>query len=123
MKRCTTPAMSERQLEDAVIECARLLGWRVTHFRPAVLPSGKWATHLSGDMGFPDLVLARRGRLAFVELKSETGRPSVAQIVWLNVLSSFDGADVCLWRPSDWTSGAIERGLGRCAPMPGRWPC
>ena len=47
--------MSERELQDAVIQLARLLGWRVAHFRPAMTTRG-WRTPVSADgAGFPDL--------------------------------------------------------------------
>lgn len=58
----TALPMSESQLEDAVLDLAGLLGWRRAHFRPAVLPSGRWATHMAGDKGFPDLALAAAGK-------------------------------------------------------------
>ena len=51
--------------------------------------------------GFPDLVIAGKGKLLFVELKSEKGKLSTNQLEWSNALAA-TGARVCLWRPSDW---------------------
>ncbi|WP_346927547.1 hypothetical protein, partial [uncultured Arthrobacter sp.] len=78
--------MSERELQDAVIELARLLGWRVAHFRPARVRRGGreiYETPVAADgKGWPDLVLVRGSRLIFAEMKSGTGRLSDAQIAW-----------------------------------------
>lgn len=100
-------AVTERELQTAVIECARLLGWRVAHFRPALTARG-WRTPVEGDgAGFPDLVLARPGRLIFAELKSERGRVSDEQNAWLDALAT-PGVVRAVWFPRDWLSGAIE---------------
>lgn len=111
--------MSEDVLQAAIVDLASALGWLVYH------------THDSrrSQKGFPDLVLVRRGRLLFVELKDETGPLRVEQAEWLAVL---DGVakriggllderawsqevpypvEVRIWRPEDWRSGAVEREL------------
>lgn len=111
--------MTEAQLERAILELAGLLGWRRAHFRPAQLRSGRWATHMSGDTGFPDLVLVRDGRLLFVELKAERGEASPEQVRWLEVLSGVHGIEVCLWRPADWLYGPVKATLSGEAPAPG----
>jgi hypothetical protein len=59
---------------------------------------------MQGDPGFPDLVLARRGRVIFAELKSEKGHLTKEQASWLGHLSSVRGTiapEVYEWRPSD----------------------
>ena len=63
--------MTERDLQDAVMEMAKLLGWRCVHFRPARTLHGEWRTAIEGHAGFPDLVLLRPPRLVFAELKSK----------------------------------------------------
>lgn len=70
-------------------QVATLLGWRVYH------------THDSrrSDVGFPDLVLAKPGRLIFAELKTERGRIGAEQAEWLEVLGT--AAESYLWRPAD----------------------
>lgn len=103
--------MREADLERAVLQLAGLLGWRRAHFRPAMLRSGRWATHMAGDTGFPDLVLAREGRLLFVELKSEKGKTTPEQDHWLAELGDVPGVVALVWRPADWTSGEIDRVL------------
>lgn len=58
--------------------------------------------------GFPDLVLTRRPRVIFAELKRDDGRPTVHQEAWLDDLRAC-GQEVFLWKPSDWKS--IEKEL------------
>ena len=98
--------MSERELQDAVLELAKRLGWRTAHFRPALTQTGRWVTAVQGDgAGFPDLVLARWGVVLFVELKAAKGRVSPAQAIWHGVLPK---DSVFVWRPCDWLDGTIE---------------
>lgn len=85
-----------------VIMLARLLGWRVAHFRPAQTKRG-WRTAVAGDgAGFPDLVLVHRAkkRVLFAELKSERGKLADEQIAWRDALLDA-GVEYYLWRPSD----------------------
>ena len=66
------------------------------------------------EMGFPDLCLARaasatsqgrQGRLIFAELKSQQGKVTREQAVWLDVLRhTVPGIEVYLWRPSDFNN-------------------
>jgi hypothetical protein len=102
----TISRATEAQFQAAVIDVARLHGWRVHHARPARTAAG-WRTPITGDVGFPDLVLAhpRRG-LIIAEIKTQTGRLSGDQEAWLIALSAAtrrqERVRVCLWRPSDW---------------------
>lgn len=92
---------TERGFAEAVIEMARLLGWRVAHFRPARTLRG-WRTAVEGDgVGFPDLVLVRPPRLIAAELKSARGRLTAEQGEWLRLLSAA-GVETHIWRPADW---------------------
>jgi hypothetical protein len=101
--------VSEAELQKAVIELARRLGWRTAHFRPGMTQTGRWVTAVQGDgKGFPDLVLARREEVLFVELKAEKGRTSFDQREWLRELP---GDSVFLWYPKDWLDGTIEQVL------------
>lgn len=84
--------MNEKSFQGAVIEYADLTGWLSYH------------THDSRHSapGFPDLVLVRDNRLIFAELKTDTGRLSPAQRDWIEALSAA-GAEVHVWRPSQWS--------------------
>ncbi len=93
----------EAVLQAKIMDMARLFGWRRTHFRTAYQPGAeRWVTPMSGEKGFPDLVLVRPPRLIFAELKSKTGRLSLDQELWLADLERIPtGIEVYLWRPSD----------------------
>jgi VRR-NUC domain len=122
-RQALNDAVAESELQAAVVELAQLRGWLVHHCRPGATTAGRWATQIQGDPGFPDLVLAR-GRsddhppeLLFVELKRQRTEVTIAQGLWIRVLSGVAVAasdltvEVYLWRPSDWSSGEIERRL------------
>lgn len=95
--------LSEREWQRQVLEYARLRGWRAAHFRPARISGGRWRTPVAADgAGFPDLVLARGGRVIFAELKAEGGRLSAEQRAWLEALREAGGVEVHVWRPKQW---------------------
>lgn len=112
------PTISETAFKDLIIEFARLRGWLIHHDRPAQNHKGKWASHIQGDPGFPDLVLARRGRVIFAELKTEKGNLGEHQERWMDELTEPVWDEACadhnhscphvesllvrVWRPSDW---------------------
>jgi hypothetical protein len=50
--------------------------------------------------GLPDLILIRRPRVVWAELKAEGGTVTEAQQAWLDDLQA-SGQEVYLWRPSD----------------------
>lgn len=70
--------MSEKQLQQGLVDAAGHCGWLVYH------------THDSrrSEPGFPDLVLVHRDRLriAFIECKSERGRMTTDQVKWIVAL-------------------------------------
>jgi len=109
--------MSEDDFKGRVIGYAKLNGWMVTHFRPAKLPSGRWATPLEGHAGFPDLALARDGVVILAELKSDDGKPTAEQKKWLAAI----GSQGRVWRPADWDAVVVElsRSATRKQPLPG----
>lgn len=95
--------VSEAELLRLAIAVAQGLGWRVAHFRPARMRSGRWATPVQGDAaGFPDLVLVRNGQIICCELKSHQGRLTPEQRAWLDALGEVPGVTVCVVRPLDW---------------------
>lgn len=105
--------MTEAELQTGVIDCARLFGWRVAHFRPALTKHG-WRTPVQADgAGFPDLVLTRPPRLLFVELKAGRGKVTDQQEAWLAALGDVPSVEVHVWRPDDWTTGRIDKALAR----------
>jgi hypothetical protein len=51
--------------------------------------------------GFPDLVIVGKGGVVFAELKSATGKVSLAQQEWWEDLKRA-GAEAYIWYPADW---------------------
>jgi hypothetical protein len=109
-----TAKVSEDELKSTIIHAATTFGWHVHHDRPARTgKDGEWRTHIQGDAGFPDLTLAREGRVIFAELKRANGRVSEAQHAWLEALGRPGGTpsqqavdpkanpEVYVWRPID----------------------
>lgn len=111
----STIAISERELQDAVADVARTLGWRVFHSRPARTSKG-WRTPVQYDgKGYVDLTLVHegRGRLIFAELKSDKGRTTPEQDAWLAGLERVaetvpDVVSVHVWTPADWPTAIVE---------------
>jgi hypothetical protein len=92
--------MNEAQWQSQVVQLAQTFGWLVQHTRPAKV-GDKWMTPITGDVGFPDLVLAHPQRgVLFAELKTARGRLSEPQRDWARVLRA-GGAECHLWRPDD----------------------
>lgn len=92
--------MNEAQWQAQVIQLARLYRWHVHHCRPAMRASGQWSTPIQGDPGFPDLVLAKAGRVIFAELKIDDPHSTLGpeQAAWRDVLTG-DGVEWFCWRP------------------------
>lgn len=111
-------ALSEAELQQSVVQMAHLYGWLVHHGRPARTANG-WCTPITGDVGFPDLVLVREGIIIFCELKSAEGRISTQQKKWLEQLSNNHSVRAVVWRPRDWFSGEITEILSGSHPSGG----
>lgn len=80
--------ITEKQLLDFVRSAARQLGWRMYHTLNSI----------GSHAGFPDLVLVRKGRVVWAELKAPRGRLSDFQSAWLDDLRETTDA-VYVWRP------------------------
>lgn len=92
LRRTVRPREDEnRDFRPAVIEYAELMGWLVYFTQDS----------RGSPAGFPDLVLVRRGRLVFAELKSETGSLSRQQRLWRDVLRLVPGVEYFVWKPGD----------------------
>lgn len=76
---------TEDGLLTAIVEAALFLGWKVHHDRR----SDKALQQ--GSPGFPDLVLARRGRVLFIECKAAKGRLTEDQWAWAKALGAPSG--------------------------------
>ena len=93
---------TEAAWQADVIRLAKMHHWMVFHPRKMQDRNGEWRTSLSGDAGFPDLVLVskRRQGVIFAELKSAKGRLDEKQIDWLRTID-YNGAECYVWRPND----------------------
>lgn len=102
---------SEHAWQMTIVETAIRLGWRVQFipdwmYRRAIRDAelNPRRGYLWAKPGFPDLVLARGGRVIFAELKAQRGTVRPEQQEWLDTLRACPGVEVVVWRPSDWES-------------------
>jgi hypothetical protein len=97
-----TLVVSERDLREQIRDLARIYGWRLAFTQYSI----------RSPKGFPDLVLVRRDRLIFAELKSAKGRVTPEQALWLadleachigaqQYVSQGHALEVYVWRPDD----------------------
>ena len=103
--------MNETDLKSIVINLAKRAGWMIHHDLPAMNRRGKWATHVEGNVGFPDLLLLspHHGQVMVIELKAEKGKTTTSQDTWLDAFSqvswldafSLAGIENHVVRPSD----------------------
>ncbi len=105
--------LTEAAWQRQVIQYATLMKWRIWHDQATNVPrrcSGCGATPrvIRNPAGLPDLILVRRPRVVWVELKADRGRLTDAQRDWLADLRA-SRQEAYLWRPSDWV--IVERVL------------
>ena len=96
------PVFSEREKDfmDKLLDAAVPAGWMVYHTYDS----------RRSTAGFPDLVLVKPPVVVFAELKTEKGKTSEEQRIWLEQLGLCTDIEVHLWRPSNWDE--IEERLG-----------
>jgi hypothetical protein len=82
---------TEADLQDVVMDAARLAGWLVFHDHDS----------RRNPAGLPDLVLVKPPRVVFLELKTATGRVRAEQQTWLDALAGCDTVASALVRPDD----------------------
>jgi len=89
---------SESECEDAIIDAAQWLGFRVHAERPARSGLGH-ATPIKGDPGWPDLVICGHGHVLVVELKRAPNKVEPAQHLWLSALAAAGVSAEVVWVP------------------------
>lgn len=84
--------LSEKAFQARVLALAKANGWDAYH------------THDSrrSAPGYPDLVIAKPGRMLVAELKVGRNKTTAAQERWLALYESIPGVRVFRWRPEDW---------------------
>ena len=100
-------AVKEDEFMKTIIDLAHLKKYHVAHFRTVRVQrkNGEvfYATPVQADgAGWVDLVLAKKGRLIFAEIKSKKGVMSPAQTAWKVLLESTGQGEYYCWRPDDW---------------------
>lgn len=105
------PKISERRFQGQVVRLAEMLGWRVWHDNATNAPRACVVCRapqavVRNAAGLPDLILIRRPRVVWVELKSQRGKLTDDQWRYLEELKASRQEAYC-WRPSDWRT--IER--------------
>ena len=109
---------SEKDFQANIEAAAKRLGWHVYHTHDARRSAA----------GFPDLVMVRRGRLIFAELKREKGSTTTkAQYEWLReLLKVRDRIATLLSQPSsppdELTIAHAGRIVGVYRWHPSDWP-
>ena len=103
-KSDTGQPITEFQFSLQVEDLLKIFGWRWTHFLAARSTKG-YITPIKGYKGFTDYVAVRDGILLFIELKSEKGKLTPEQEIWIDMLKAVAkhslGIMVFVWRPSD----------------------
>ncbi len=83
--------MRESDFQRQVVDLAKLRGWKV---------AWTWNS-IHSPKGWPDLFMARGGRVVAAELKVNADL-SWDQREWLQILTGTKKAEVFCWRPSCW---------------------
>lgn len=99
-----------KALQKAIIDLARLKGWRCAHNPTIQDARGVWRTALAADArGFPDLILVR-DRVIVVEVKGDGDTLKPEQEAWLQAFRDA-GVDAYVWTPKSLATGFVEATL------------
>lgn len=90
---------SERAYQETLVTTLEVFGWHVCHVYPLQTKHG-WRTGTTAD-GWPDLVCLRREWIIAIEVKSDKGRATPQQRLWLHRFAAVESARAWLLRPSD----------------------
>lgn len=94
-KRAATP---EREFHSSITDLLTMLGWASCHTYPLQTRHG-WRTGTTAT-GWPDLVALRGPYVVAIEVKSDTGKPTDDQLVWLARFAALDSGRGWLVDPS-----------------------
>lgn len=108
-----SPKLTERRFMQQVLRYAELMGWRWWHDRATNAPRAckhckRKLSLPRNESGHPDLLLIRRPRVVWAELKAQRTPVTDAQRDWITELRACD-QEAYVWRPDDWPE--IERVL------------
>ena len=93
--------ITEKELQEDVIELAKLLGWKGIYHT--------WRSDRS-EPGYPDLTMfhPERKRIIWVECKREHGKTTPSQVAYGELIKA-SGGEYYRWYPHDWLDDTIER--------------
>ena len=99
------PALSEKRWQAQVVSLATALGWRVRHDAATNAPRrcsacGEVRRLPRNAPGALDLILIRRPRIVWAELKTDDGKLTPEQEREIDDLRAC-GQEVWVWRPGD----------------------
>ena len=102
----TRPVMRGGELQKAVIDYSRALGWKVAHFQSVLATrkdgSASWRTPVSADgKGFPDLLMVKGDQIVAAEIKGDGDRLRPEQEEWLVALQKA-GVACFVVTPQEW---------------------
>lgn len=89
--------MTETELKGEVLRVAYANGWTVYHVTHAPQRGRQ-------GVGYPDLTLARDGKVVWIELKQEKAAQTSEQIMWMFAI----GRPYHVIRPSDMQAGKVH---------------
>ena len=84
--------LTEKEFGRQVDDYAKLCGWLLYR---------TWLP-IHSPAGFPDRFLVRNGVAVALELKSEKGKATDAQLAWIAALDAVPGITARVVRPSNW---------------------
>jgi hypothetical protein len=109
------PVVRGKALQQAIIQRARQLGWRVAHFPPISTTRGGrtyWLTPVAADgKGFPDLLMVR-DRPVVMEVKGDGDYLKPDQEQWL-IAWRLAGVEAHVVTPVMWRDGDVDAILMR----------
>lgn len=111
--QCLDRSMSEKTLQDRIVDRAKRRGWKVAHAGRGWVggseeEGGQWVTPMA--KGWPDLFFLKEGMphpAMCWELKRETESPDEDQMFWITLLNRC-GIPTIVIRPSDLREGRVN---------------
>ena len=94
-------AIREYDYQVAITKYLESDGWAVQYFRKSAVEGkdGRWRG--LGGAGWPDVIAVKGPRMLALEVKSEAGRPTPEQRVWIAALNGVPGIEAMVVKPRD----------------------
>jgi len=115
VETCIDRGMSERVLQDRVVDRAKRRGWKVAHAGRGIAAfdaEGNPVFVTPMSVGWPDLFLLRPPRALAIECKREEGDLTPEQLDYLQLFNAC-GIPAVVVKPSDLREGRVNAILKR----------